>query len=47
MKLKLRLTKDDGHTDLVGSVLWSGADEVISAADDHKILKFDYCFIAI
>ncbi len=41
MRLKTSNLKDPKHSDLVSCVSWMSPDDVISIADDHKILKWN------
>ena len=41
MRFKCSNLKEPKHTDLVSCVGWMSPDDVISIADDHKILKWN------
>ena len=39
MRLKTSTLKEPKHENLVSAVGWVSSDDVISVADDHKVLK--------
>ena len=41
MKLKVQLEKNPKHSEALLGVSWINSDEVISAADDHQLLKWN------
>ena len=41
MRFKTSALKEAKHTDLVSCVAWMSPDDVISIADDQKILKWN------
>lgn len=41
MRFKISLAREPKHKDFVSAVGWSTSDEVLSCADDHKLLKWN------
>lgn len=40
MRLKINLSKNYKHEDAVHAIGWVNSDEIISAGDDHKLVKW-------
>ncbi len=41
MKLKISLAREPKHKDISSAVGWATSDEVLSAADDHNLLRWN------
>ena len=41
MKLKVQLEKNPKHSEALLGVGWINSDEIVSAADDHQLLKWN------
>lgn len=41
MKLKVQLEKQPKHTEALLGVGWLNSDEIISAGDDHQLLRWN------
>jgi intraflagellar transport protein 80 len=41
MRLELTIARDPKHTDTVTGLGWVGSDELISAADDRQLLRWN------